>query len=386
MTLILIYLSFAVAYVLFFSIASKIKRKRYSFSQKNTQKVNFLYMIPAYKEDGVIVETAKNVVSQSDFGKEDEVVVIADQLKKETIQELENLNITVIEVFFDKSTKAKAINRAMKALSLWRKKHDAVVLLDADNHLVEGFITKAKASFGAGNKIIQTHRIAKNLDTPMAKLDAFSEEINNSIFRLGHHNLGLSAALIGSGLVMDYDLFKSYLQKNDVVSGFDKQLELDIMEDKLKIEYLEDAYILDEKVRNAQVFETQRTRWMAAQWNFAKQNFLKAWVQLIRFGNLDFFNKVIQFILPPRVILMGVLAIMMIFSLIFDYKFIEIALLNIGLWTAFVLATPSFLLKTLNKNLLAELPIAFISMTRAFLKIGKAKQKFLHTPHGATHN
>ncbi len=374
------------AYVLFFAIASKTKRKRPVLLQNKTQKVNFLYMIPAYKEDEVIVETAKNVVSQSDFGKEDEVVVIADQLKKETIQNLEKLGITVIEVFFDKSTKAKAINRAMKALSLWGRKHDAVVLLDADNQLVEGFITKVKESFGAGNRIIQTHRIAKNIDTPMAKLDAFSEEINNSIFRLGHHNLGLSAALIGSGLVMEYDLFKNYLQKNDVVSGFDKQLELDIMQDKLKIEYLEDAYILDEKVRNAQVFETQRTRWIAAQLNFAKQNFVKAWVQLIRHGNLDFFNKVIQFFLPPRVILMGSLAILMVFSLVFNYKFIEILLLNVGLLTALVLATPSFLLKTLNRNLLAELPIAFFRMTKAFLKIGNANKQFLHTPHGATHN
>ena len=156
----------------------------------------------------------------------------------------------------------------------------------------------------------------------MAKLDAISEEINNSVFRLGHYNVGLSAALIGSGLVMDYEMFRTYLNKIDVVSGFDKQLELDIMNDKRKIEYLQEAYILDEKVRNTQVFETQRTRWMAAQWNFAKQNFGKAWVELIKNGNLDFFNKVIQFMLPPRLILLGILALMLIISILFNYFFI----------------------------------------------------------------
>lgn len=383
MTALIIYLSFAVAYVLFFSIASKFRKKSNPKASESTQKVNFLYMIPAYKEDGVIVETARNVVSQSDFGVDDEVVVIADQLKKETIQKLKELQVTVVEVFFDKSTKAKAINRAMKALGLWRKKHDAVVLLDADNHLVEGFITKTKNAFATGNKIIQTHRIAKNLDTPMAKLDAISEEINNSIFRLGHHKVGLSAALIGSGLVMDYDLFKSYLQKIDVVSGFDKQLELDIMQNKLKIEYLEEAYILDEKVRNTQVFETQRTRWIAAQLNFAKQNFFKAWFELFRNGNIDFFNKVLQFILPPRLILLGSLAIMLLASLVFDKYLIEIAILNISLWLALVLAIPANLLKVLNFNILQELPKVFVSMTKAIFGIKKAKQTFLHTPHGA---
>lgn len=381
MTVFIIYLTFAVAYVLFFAIASKFQRKNTVTSQGNKD-VNFLFMIPAYKEDAVIIETAKNVLSQSDLGAFDEVVVIADKLSKDTIKQLEALKVTVIEVFFEKSTKAKSINRAMKALGLWGNKHDAVVLLDADNHLVEGFITKTKASFAAGNKIIQTHRIAKNLDTPMAKLDAISEEINNSIFRLGHYNVGLSAALIGSGLVMDYEMFREYLNKIDVVSGFDKQLELDIMNDKRKIEYLQDAYILDEKVRNTQVFETQRTRWIAAQWNFAKQNFGKAWVELLKNGNLDFFNKVIQFVLPPRLILLGILALMLIISALFDFYFTETLLLNAALWLGFLLATPIYLLKKINVSIFMELPKALISMVKAVFKIGKAKQTFLHTPHG----
>jgi len=381
MTALIIYLAFAVAYVLFFAIASKFQRNK-SANQNRVSDVNFLFMIPAYKEDAVIIETVKNVLSQADFGVTDEVVVIADQLKKETIKVLETLNITVIEVFFEKSTKAKSINRAMKALSLWGTKHDAVVLLDADNHLVEGFITKTKASFAVGNKIIQTHRIAKNLDTPMAKLDAISEEINNSVFRLGHSNVGLSAALIGSGLVMDYEMFRAYLNKIDVVSGFDKQLELDIMNDKRKIEYMQDAYILDEKVKNTEVFETQRTRWIAAQWNFAKQNFAKAWIELVKNGNVDFFNKVIQFVLPPRLILLGMLGLMLIISVLFNYFLAEIVVLNIALWLGFLLATPTYLLKTINVSIFFELPKVLISMVKAVFKIGKAKQTFLHTPHG----
>lgn len=381
MTALIIYLTFAVAYVLFFAIASKFQRNK-AVAQNLISGGSFLFMIPAYKEDAVIIETAKNVLSQTDFGMNDEVVVIADQLKKETIKELETLKVTVIEVFFEKSTKAKSINRAMKALGLWGKKHDAVVLLDADNHLVEGFITKTKASFAAGNKIIQTHRIAKNLDTPMAKLDAISEEINNSVFRLGHYNVGLSAALIGSGLVMDYEMFRAYLNKIDVVSGFDKQLELDIMNDKRKIEYMQDAYVLDEKVKNTQVFETQRTRWIAAQWNFAKQNFAKAWLELVKNGNVDFFNKVIQFVLPPRLILLGMLALMLIVSVLFNFYFTEILLLNIALWLGFLLATPIYLLKKINVSIFMELPKALLSMTKAIFKIGKAKQTFLHTPHG----
>ena len=154
------------------------------------------------------------------------------------------------------------------------------------------------------------------------------------------------------------------------------------MNDKRKIEYLQEAFVLDEKVRNTEVFETQRTRWIAAQWNFAKQNFGKAWVKLIKNGNFDFFNKVIQFMLPPRLILLGTLALMLIISVLFNYFFVETLLLNMALWLGFLLATPAYLLKTINFSIFRELPKVFVSMVKAVFKIGKAKQTFLHTPHG----
>jgi hypothetical protein len=47
---------------------------------------------------------------------------------------------------------------------------------------------------------VQGHRTAKNTNNSWAILDAISEEINNNIFRKGHRVLGLSSAIIGSGM------------------------------------------------------------------------------------------------------------------------------------------------------------------------------------------
>jgi hypothetical protein len=55
---------------------------------------------------------------------------------------------------------------------------------------------------------IQCHRCAKNANNDVAVLDGTSEEINNTIFRKAHNRLGLSSALIGSGMCFKYDLFK----------------------------------------------------------------------------------------------------------------------------------------------------------------------------------
>ena len=77
----------------------------------------------------------------------------------------------------------------------------------------------------------------------MALLDAISEEINNHIFRKGHRSLCLSSAIIGSGMAFDYQLFKEYMTTLQAVGGFDKELELKLLHNGYKIDYLPDAMV-----------------------------------------------------------------------------------------------------------------------------------------------
>ena len=87
--------------------------------------------------------------------------------------------------------------------------YDIALVLDADNVIPYDYLSDINDLFANPEvEIVQTHRSAKNLNNDMALLDAISEEINNTIFRLGHAKLGLSAALIGSGMAFRYDLFR----------------------------------------------------------------------------------------------------------------------------------------------------------------------------------
>ena len=274
MNIILIFFALSVLYLLFFAIMA-FKKKPNEYSKALTpSETEMVFIIPAYKDDARILETVKNILSQADFGKKDEVVVIADSLKSETLEKLYALDTTVVKVKFENNSKAMAINLALKNLQIWNNSSKLVALLNADNHLTEAFISMTKAAYGRGHKIIQTHRIANNPETPMAVLDAISEEINNAVFRRGHFNTGLTSALSSSGLVMDYDLFKKYMQKIDTSTSFDKQLELDLLIDKQQIYYMDDVYLLDEKATNSEVFMNQRSRWIAAQMYFLKANFI----------------------------------------------------------------------------------------------------------------
>ena len=82
------------------------------------------------------------------------------------------------------------------------------MVLDADNLMETSFISKVNNAFNKGYMAVQGHRVAKNINTRFAILDAVSEEVNNMIFRKGHRVVGLSAALIGSGMAMEYAYFK----------------------------------------------------------------------------------------------------------------------------------------------------------------------------------
>lgn len=338
-------------------------------------------MIPVYKADEVILQTVENILSQSDYKSSDDILIIADSLKSKTIQKLEDLDCWVVEVKTPKRSKTNAINTALRALKLWDLNCQNVVLLDADNHLVDGFITKTKKAYAEGKMIVQCHRVAKNLDTPMAKWDAISEEINNTIFRKGHRAVGLSAALIGSGLSMDYELFKKYLSKIEVFSGFDKQLELDLLEQNETINYLDEALVLDEKVRSTEVFQIQRTRWLAAQFDFAKKYFFKAFYQLLKHGNVDYFNKYLQFLMPSRLLLL-ILNMLGLFTSLFVPSIGSLVLLSFGvLLLALIISTPIYLAKKLNFKLLLKIPQIAASFLVAMVQVNKAKGRFIHTPH-----
>lgn len=383
--IIYVYFFFSVIYLLVFAIAGNFRLKE--ILSLDTQKLRFSVLLPAYKEDSVIVQTAAQALKQKYPKDLFDVVVIADSLKPETLRELEKLPITLISVEFELSTKAKAINKTLQQLP---DKYDAVVVLDADNVMADDFLTRVSQPLFSDYKAVQGHRVAKNIDTPMAKLDTLSEEINNQIFRKGHCAIGLSSALIGSGMVFEYKIFKQIMAKIDAVSGFDKELEFLMFRNKIKIAYLNDALVYDEKVQKADVFVGQRRRWLAAQYFYFKKFFLEGCKQFILERNFDFFDKAIQMALPPRVLLLGML---FIFSSIFSLKDIVLArslTVDSYQWIFLFGLTILSLLISVPKKLynwkilkaVLYLPKGFILMMCSLLRIKNANKKFIHTQHG----
>ncbi len=376
-----IYLGFSSIYIFIFGIASLFNAQNKSVIINDMRK--YAVLIPGYKEDQVIVEVAKDAINQDYPSELYEVVIIADSFKKETLKALDELPIRVIEVSFEQSTKSKALNVAMSQLS---DSNDVAIVLDADNIMETDFISKVNVAFNKGYIAVQGHRVAKNYNTSFAILDAISEEVNNKIFRKGHRVLGLSAALIGSGMAMDYTFFKEMMKSIKAVGGFDKEIELKMLKQKITIEYLNDAIVYDEKVQKAEVFSNQRKRWLSAQFHYFSRDFTTSLKHLFLYGNFDYFDKATQFIQPPRIVLLGLLVLINIFSVFLNsnvWIYLWLTVLAICILT-FVITIP---LKFYNiKTLIAvfTLPKAFVLMLVSLFRIRGANKKFIHTEHGNT--
>ena len=339
-------------------------------------------LIPAYRADEVILNTAVAALRHHYEG-EATVVVIADGLLPATLGRLGQAGAQVVEVQFARSTKGKALAHALAQLPA--QAYDIAVVLDADNFMGQGCLTGINAAFGAGYRVVQTHRTALNTDTAFALLDACNEEINNHIYRQGPFAVGMSSALIGSGMAFEYGYLQRLLADIGETVGEDKELDFRIARDQVKIAYLAEVYVYDEKIENAQVFTQQRTRWLASQLEFLRKYAGEGVTQLLRYGNGEFFNKAVQTLLVPRTLLIAVLGLFFLLSLVLPLgpaPWFWGGLLAL-LAATLLLALPGRLYNAELLRAVVRLPYAMACMVLALLRVHRTKASFLATPHKA---
>lgn len=370
----------AVLYTFTLSVAAKLsKPKRYPAGGKLNRIALF---VPCYKEDEVIVHVAENLLGIDYPMDLYDVVIIADSLQPATVEKLRQLPIIVVPVSFDKSTKTKSLNVAFDTLT---KPYDIAVVNDADNVVKSAFLHDINNAFNAGNRVVQAQRVAKNLNTSFAVLDAASEMINNHLFRKGPVALGLSSSIIGSGMAYEFGLLKDELKKIDAVGGFDKVLQLAVLEKGIKIQYLEGTLVFDEKIQSSEAFKNQRRRWVSSQLIYARQYFLKGIAALFK-GKLDYFHQAMLYnIFPPRILMLFFLfALPIAVTILFAGHWAIITkwyTLLVAYLTALALGIPS---SFYNRRLLAavfQIPAAIFRMAQALFNVRKANQRFIHTKH-----
>ena len=384
------YMLVNVLYLFLIAVAGRMtKSKKYN---THPQKKRIAVLIPSYKEDDIVVHTAQEARNHNYPSQFFDVFFAADQLQKETIELLKAVPVNVREVHFKIGSKARSLNELLNSIP--PDKYDIAIILDADNVMLPGCLEQVNDAFQKGYKAVQCHRIAKNTNTPVAVLDAMSEEINNHFFRKGLRSLGLSSTLIGSGMAFEFNKIKEIYNKPSILGNpaCDREIDFEIMKAGISIEFLEKAYVLDEKVASRAVYEKQRTRWLESQIIHLKLFFDKSQGPLPKTAN--YWNKLFLNLIPPRLIFLASFTLILLFISIQSILHFSILFPDARWWLVlfgvyiltFLISLPSRFYNAETWKAILYVPVLMFSMLKALLKMNVGRKEFLHTPKSFTQN
>ena len=370
----------SVGYIFFYAITYAIGATLHvkgQFNKNTTEKKRFLIVFPAYGEDKVIFHTVSSFLTQHYPQEKYSIVVVSDHMSEETNAKLAGLPISLLQPKFDKSSKAKALQFAFDNT---KDIFDNIVILDADNIVNPDFLERLNNICNQGYSAIQCHRCAKNANNNISRLDGISEEINNSLFRMGHNNIGMSSALIGSGMCFNFDWFKTHVHLLST-AGEDREIEKMLLIEHIFIKYAADIDVYDEKVGNEENFQRQRQRWMSAQLNSLlsmMENLPKSIIEL----NINYIDKTIQQMLIPRsMLLIGTFIwslIMSVIALTWALKWwLLFILTSLSLW----IAIPRKMRNGTLAKLITHLPRLTWKMLSNIRHIDRKNREFIHTTH-----
>jgi len=365
----------AVLYMTVFIFTSLFSRDVKMIPAKKQNRI--VVLIPAYKSDLVIEDSVKAILGQTYPQCLFDVTVISDHQDEMTNFKLAQYPITLLTPNFTISSKAKSLQMAINNLPEF-KIYDLVVILDADNIVLPEFLQDINDAYElAGTKAIQAHRVSKNRDTPSAILDSTFEEINNTIFRRGHIRAGLSAAILGSGIVFDFRWFKENIMRVKT-AWEDKELEARLARQNIFVDYFDNILVFDEKTRRTKTFNKQRSRWATTQFHTILSN-----IRFLPFAILnrqyDLIDKIIQWMLIPRTMMMGIILFMCI-TLPWIYFTLAVKWWGLIAWTLFVFATatPDYLVDKNWSKAFFRAPIIMLVSIFNMTKLIRGKKHFFH--------
>lgn len=369
-----IIISLTVLYLGVFAITSLFVR--HSETPKAKKQNRFIVLIPSYKGGKNLEMTVKSILGQSYTQRQFDVTVIADHEDEMTMFHLAQQPITLLTPNFERQSRIKSLQLAINNLPQF-KIYDAVVILEAGDVVETEFLEQVNDAYeAAGTKAIQTHKLSLNRDSTPARLSAIFEEINNSIFRRGHISVGLSAALASSGMAFEFNWFKDYIQTAKA-NWSDKELEALLTRQHIYVDYFDKIEVYNEKARQAEDFNRQHLSWIWTQFRTIIRN-IHYLPSAIAKRHYDLIDKLLQWLLIPRIIMMAVIIMM---GILVPFIYMSAALKWWALFAFvllfFAIATPNYLVDEKWDSTFFKMPFVFISPILNKFEWGKRFNKMI---------
>lgn len=360
-----------VAYLFIYALASLMKYKNpYPESKKQHR---FLILFTVLRNGKEVIESINYFLDTQSYPREKvDIAVAATQLSEEDLIALLQMPVNIVVPDKEHCSKVYAIQQVMERYS--PNEYDMVVIFNSDNRIVPNALNYLNNAYYSGCDSIQAHRMTENLTTSTAILSAASEEINNNIFRKGHTKLGFSSALLGSGMAFDFEMFHRIaptLQGTDLAKG----MEVRLLEENIYTEYMQEVICYNKKQENTDGYSQERQRWLSAQYNstfLALRRFPIAFLQ----GKWDYCNKLFQWLLPSRFLLIGFIVLITAGITILDWTLsFKWYFLLVFIGISFLMALPEGEINKRFRRAIWALPILiFTSVFSHFARLFKSKR------------
>ena len=340
--LLFVMVAYTVLYLTVFAIASLFYSK--FEAPRSRRKARFLVLIPAHAADDMYEDTLKSLESQDYDRKNYDLLVVSHQNRPLTNMKLaqHNLSLQIMPDdmdYTDVSSWQFGIQHC-PALRLY----DMVVILEAGETVETSYLSDINEAYQLGAKAIQTHRSTHQLDTPRAIMAATFEDINSSIFRMGHVAMGMASGLLGSGMAFEYRWFKDNIGKLAPMSDL-KDFEAMVLQDGKYVDFLDDTFFYNKPIQfRGGIHTNERSGWMYSQWRALRRHIRKLPTALFQ-HNYDLADKILQWTLMPRVVMMAIIGLMCLITPLL-YWSMSLKWLITGFWVLFIfaVATPDYLI------------------------------------------
>lgn len=287
-----------VAYILIYAIASLTKYHNPYPTAKRRHR--FLVLFSVLRNGKQVIESVNLFLDTQQYPRDKyDIVVAATQLSEEDLQTLLQMPVTIVVPDKDDCTKTYAIQQVMERYS--PKEYDAIVLFNSDNRVVPNALELLNNAYYSGCDAIQAHRMAENLDNPLAVLSAATEEFNNRLFRKAHTKLGFSSALIGSSMMFDFEMFHRIaprLKGDDLTTA----IEIELLRENTYTEYMEEIICYCKKTEDPSQYSRRRQRWIGIQIRNTWKAFWQFPLAFLQ-GKWDLCEKLLQWLMPSRFML-----------------------------------------------------------------------------------
>ena len=276
-----------------------IRRKPFSAAQliNPSFEIDYAVIVTAYEQTNLIPSVVDSILrlNYQNFL----IYVVADKCD---ISGLRFADQRVV-ILRPEQTLSNNIKSHFYAIDRFQRPHERLTIIDSDNLVEPEYLNELNTVFAQGYEAVQGVREAKNLNTNYACLDAAGDIYYRYIDRELLFAAGSSASLSGSGMAFTTRLYKDCLE-NLVNSGagFDKILQYEIINRKLKIAFAEQAIVYDEKTSKSDQLVKQRARWINTWFKFFQLGLKLNLKGMLSFNGNQFLFS-IMLLRPPLFIL-----------------------------------------------------------------------------------